>query len=83
MTRLLLCTATILALTASANAQSSSMGNAYFGPSGTGSAVYKQPRPIPKYKCVIKRIEGTIATPTDCQPVRQQVQKSSVRNQGR
>jgi hypothetical protein len=36
MTRLLICTATILALTASANAQSSSMGNAYFGPGGGG-----------------------------------------------
>jgi hypothetical protein len=40
MTRLLLCTATILALTASANAQSSMGGSSYFGLGAMGGNYY-------------------------------------------
>jgi hypothetical protein len=44
MTRLLLCTATLLALTASANAQSGGpIGSSYFGPLSSGN--YYPPTP--------------------------------------
>jgi hypothetical protein len=67
MTRLLICTATLLALTASANAQ-----NSYFGPN-SGASIYPTGNypTAPGYTCAYTTAKGAcIDAPKPAQPQR-------------